>query len=282
MKGVEAVRAYVRVESDGEFPYFTGSLVKTVIYALARELTLFHGMRGSISPIHISPLFKPGHGEYALGTIYTPVIIKNGKEETLETVPLTGDEYIIHIGGEANLVKYIDGRLEAIRTPLKFKYKEHIVTFKLEEKENVTKNIEEKTLSADRITLYLKGPVKPFNVLAPSRLPKFSPSAYEILMTGYMIYRNTYTLMYQHVLEALKLLGMLVETYYSLNTIKPILVPFKEGKEPALIGKITYIVDTKNREIRNTLRDILNISEIAGVGESRTNGFGTVTWSNKR
>lgn len=282
MKGVEAIRAYIRVEADSEFPYFTGSLVKTLIYALTRELTLFHGMRGSISPIHISPLFKPGQGRYTLGTLYTPVIMKNRKEETLKTVPLTGDEYIIHIGGEANLVKYIDNRLEAIRTPLKLKYRDYIVTFKLEEKENVTKHIEEKTLSTDRVTLYLKGPVKPFNVLSPSRLPKFSPSAYEILMTGYMIYVGAYTLTYHQVVDAMRLLGMLVETYYSINTIKPILIPFKKGKEPALIGKITYIVDSKNQEIRSILGEILCISEIAGVGESRTNGFGTVTWTDKK
>ena len=280
---LKAIRAYLSVNADELVTVFTGQLVKTLVYSLSKEIRIMHGIRGIISPMHISPLFTPGRREFELGELVTPTYYHDKESRTHKLVPLHLDkEYLIHIGGEINAVETIQKALEGLKTPLAIKYGDNIITFKLEKIEDITKDILKNELNGDRVTLYLKGPVKPFNVLAPSRLPKFSPSAYEILITGYMIYRNTYTLMYQHVLEAMKLLGMLVETYYSLNTIKPILIPFKEGKEPALIGKITYIVDTKNREIRNTLRDILNISEIAGVGESRTNGFGTVAWSNKR
>ena len=277
---VRAIRAYVTIESDDVFTYFTGSLVKTVVYSLAREVRLFHGVRGILSPIHVSPLFKPGRGDYELGDLYTSVIVKTRDGEKLIPVNFTGEEFIIHIGGEAGLVGHIGEQLERLRTPLSIKFRDTIVVVKLVAKKDVTDEIFSKMLGRDKVTVYFKGPVKPFNVLSPSRLPKFSPNAYEVLMAGYMFYKNIYTLDYRYVMDSMKLLGLLVETYYTLNTVKPILVPFK-GKEPAMIGKATYIIDTENPDKKEQIEKILNTSEITGVGESRQNGFGTVSWTRK-
>ena len=95
-----------------------------------------------------------------------------------------------------------------------------------------------------------------------------------------MILKGAYTLTYNEVVGSMRILGLLVETYYSINMVKPILIPYKT-REPALIGKITYIVDTRDDKVKEEIAKILNIAEITGIGESRANGFGTVTWTSK-
>ncbi|MCE4601385.1 MAG: CRISPR system precrRNA processing endoribonuclease RAMP protein Cas6 [Desulfurococcales archaeon] len=281
MENVKAIRAWLTIEAEEPIATFTGQLVKTLLYTLNREIRLLHGMRGIISPIHISPLFTPGRRFHELGTLVTPLYRynKNVRAYELDPIKLNG-EYVIHIGGDASLIDLVSKSLARLRSSLMLKYTDNIVTFKLEKIEDVTSHISRKNLDSDKITLYLKGPVKPFNVIAPSRLPKFSISSYEILITGYMYFKRVYTLTYHEVVNAMRILGLLVETYYSLNTVKPVLIPYK-GKEPAMIGKITYIVDTNKPEEKQTLNKILNIAEITGTGESRSNGFGTVTWITK-
>lgn len=281
LENVKAIRAWLTIEAEEPIATFTGQLVKTLLYTLNREIRLLHGMRGIISPIHISPLFTPGRRFHELGTLVTPLYRynKNVRAYELDPIKLNG-EYVIHIGGDASLIDLVSKSLARLRSSLMLKYTDNIVTFKLEKIEDVTSHISRKNLDSDKITLYLKGPVKPFNVIAPSRLPKFSISSYEILITGYMYFKRVYTLTYHEVVNAMRILGLLVETYYSLNTVKPVLIPYK-GKEPAMIGKITYIVDTNKPEEKQTLNKILNIAEITGTGESRSNGFGTVTWITK-
>jgi len=99
-------------------------------------------------------------------------------------------------------------------------------------------------------------------------------------MAGYMMSKGIYTLTETEVLKAMRVLGLLVETYYSINTVKKISIPFK-GKERAMIGKITYIIDTKDENIRKELENILKTAETVGIGESRQNGFGTIAWTPK-
>ena len=48
-----------------------------------------------------------------------------------------------------------------------------------------------------------------------------------------------------------------------------------------MIGKITYIVEARRREEREMIEKVLVAAELAGDGESRMNGFGTVVWSPK-
>jgi len=276
---VRALRAYLTVEASEPLTVFTGQLVKTLVYTVYKNIRVFHMMRGIISPVHISPLFKPGRGDYTLGDLVTPLYEKKDEEVTILPVQLTGEEYVVHIGGDPKLVGEIQESLEKLRTPLAVKFGDSIVTFRLEKAEDITNLIKEKELAADRVTVYLKGPARLFNIFTASRLPKFNISACEVLMTGYMIHRGEYTITESLVIDAMRVLGLLVETYYSLNTVKPILVPFK-GKEPAMIGKITYIVDSKDK-IQETIAEVLNNAEIVGIGESRQNGFGTVTWKQK-
>ena len=276
---LRAVRAYVHIESSEPLTVFSGKLVKTLVYAVCKDVRVFRGLRGVISPIHVSPLFKPGSREYELGDLVTPEYARKNGEYELKPVEVSG-EYVVHLGGDAGLVDKIAGNLLALREPFRVKFGDSIVEFKLEDLRDVTKDIASKELAGDRLTLYLKGPAKPFNVYTKSRLPKFSVSALELLMAAYMLYRGAYTLTSREVVEAMNVLGLLVETYYSLNTVRPILVPL-EGKEPGMIGKVTYIVDTKSDDTKRQIAAILNTAEIAGIGESRTNGFGTVAWKQK-
>ncbi len=275
----KAIRAYLYVESNEIITVFTGQLVKTLIYAITKELRIFRGIRGIVSPIHISPLFRPGTRDFTLGEVITPIYETRDKSHKLKPVEING-EYIIHIGGDAMLVEKIAEDLSKIKNPLTIKFYDNLVTFKLQDSKDVTKEICSKHISTDKVTLYLKAPVKPFNIYTPSRLPKFSISALEILMVPYMLYRGAPTLTDAEVLEAMKVLGLLVETYYSMTTTKPILIPYK-SKEPAMIGKITYIIDTRKDDKKREIKEILNIAEIIGIGESRQNGFGTITWTEK-
>lgn len=277
---VRAVRAYLTVESDDVFPYFTGSLVKTLVFSLSKEVRVFHNMKGIVSLFHISPLFLPGRREFELGQLYTPHYTKNGNTERLVPVQLDGREFIIHLGGESQIIESITRRLEQLKAPLSIKYKDSIVTFKVEKIEDVTDIIREKALTKDKVTVYLKGPAKLFNVFTPTRLPKFSISSVEVLMTPYLFTVGQLSLHYNIAISAFTLLGKLVETYYSVNTVRPLIVPIR-GKAPALIGKITYIIDTDRQNQIEQIREVLNTAEITGIGRARQNGFGTVTWQEK-
>lgn len=276
-----AIRAILDVEADEPVTEYTGRLTKTFIYILSKEVRIFKGLKGIIAPLHISPLFSTGKRDMELGTCATPQFVKR-KDGNLVLVPLElRGEYVVHIGGEEKLVNSIKGSLEEIKAVLAIKFNDVIVRFKVEKVEDVTEKIAEKHVNGDRLSLYLKAPSLIFNIFRESRLPKFSPSAPEILMTPFMYLYNQQTIDYNVLYRASKILGSLVETYYSINMLKPILIPFKGKKEVALTGKITYILDTKNEEEKRIIERILNVAELIGVGESRMNGFGTVVWSPK-
>lgn len=280
MDGIRAIRVYLHVESSEPITEYTGRLTKTLIYAATKEIRLFRGLRGIISPIHVSPLFKPGRREYELGEVFTPVYRKNGDEFVLSPVEVNG-EYVIHVGGVSGLVSKLTESLSRLRGTLVLKFGDSLISYKVLGIEDVTNQIMSKKLKGDRVTLYLKAPAKIFNVLAASRLPKFTTNAYELLMTGYMFSRGNLTLLTRDVLSAMNILGKLVETYYSLSTVRYILVPFRGNREPAMIGKITYILDTRDSKEKETIEKVLNTAEITGIGESRINGFGTVIWKSK-
>lgn len=274
-----AFRAILNVHSEGPFTEYTGRLTKTLVYSLVRELALFKGLKGVVQPLHISPLFSLGRKEYELGDVVTPRYLfdKDGKPR-LVPVELSG-EYIVHVGGESGLVETVMKRFSILKTLLMIKFKEFIVSFKLQGLKDITEIIMEKEISGNKVTLYLKAPTLLFNVFASSKLPKFSPSAVEVLMTPYLLSQMR-SMDYATLVEASHILGYLVETYYSLNTLKPIFIPFRGKREIAMIGRVTYLIEDAPR-IKNSILQILRLAEIAGIGESRLNGFGTVTWTSK-
>jgi len=278
---VRAIRAIIEVEADEPVIEYTGRLVKTFIYTLSKEIRIFRGLRGIIAPLHISPLFSLGKKDMELGTCITSQFVRNKEGELiLVSVTLNG-EYIIHIGGEKVLVDFIEKSLKNLNAVLAVKFNDTIVRFKVEKIEDVTKKISEKHINGDRISLYLKAPTLIFNVFRESRLPKFSPSALEILMVPFMYFHNQQTIDYNTLYRASRILGLFIETYYSITTMKPMIIPFKGKREVTLTGKITYILDTKKNEEKKEVEQILNIAELIGVGESRLNGFGTVVWKSK-
>ncbi len=280
MAGVRAVRAYLRVESDGPVAFHTAKIVKTLLYTLFREARLYRGLRGVVSPIHVSPLFRPGRREWELGELVTARYTRGEDGYKLEPAAL-GGVYLAHIGGAAELVEGAMRALERLRTPLQVKIGDALVVAALEGARDVTPDIMGKELSGDRVTVYLKAPVKLFNVFTPTRLPKYSISAVELLMTPYMFHTGRFTMTEAVLLEASRLLGLMVETYYSISTVRYMQVPLGGGRDPGMVGKITYIIDTSNPNARSAIADILRTAEAVGVGESRANGFGTVAWTPK-
>ena len=281
MRGFKAIRAVLRVEAENPVTDYTGRLVKTLIYTLSKELRLLHGLRGMVAPLGLSPLFTMGRKELELGAPVTPQYLRNEEGEQVLVPTRLNGEYLIHIGGEMNAVLSAEKALEKIRTPLAIKFNDNIITFTLEKEEDVTSLIESKKLDADRLTVYLKAPTLIFNVFTSSRMPKFTPTAVEVLMTPYMLLKKQYTITPRILLEASSILGLLIETYYSLKTLKPIIIPYKGKKEATLTGKITYIIDTDNPHIKKEIEKLLATMEITGIGESRLNGFGTTTWTTK-
>lgn len=273
---VRAVRAYLHIEADSTIAFHTGKITKTLLYALAKELRLFHGIKGIVSPIHISPLFKPGKREWELGDAVTPYYISVEGETKLVPAEVNG-EYMVHIGGVTGLIEKARDILEALKTPLQLRINDVILRVKLEKARDVTDMIMEKQLSRDKATLYLKAPTKLFNVYTRSKLPKFSVSAVETLMTPFMFTVGEFTITETLLLNAMHVLGRITETWYSVNTVKTTLIPFNKRKTPAMQGKITYILQDEDKH-RETYTAIFNTAEIVGIGQSRQNGFGTTTW----
>jgi len=273
------LRVILEIHTDKPFYDYTGRITKTLIYALVPELRIYHGVKGILSPIMISPPYTLGKNENSLGESVIPIFKeKNNGENKWELKPINLDgEYIFHIGTYSDLAEKISRALDSMKTPISIKIGEHIIFYKIEKITNITKNIIEKISSLNnRVRLYLKSPAQIFNVYHPTRLPKFSPTAVEVLMTPFMLSNNTYTITHQVLIEASTILGNLVETWYSLRTLKPLMVPFKGKRESALTGYITYINETNNKKILEKIQETLIVAEIMGIGRSRQNGFGTV------
>lgn len=276
----KAIRVHLTVDAGEPYTEYTARLTKTLVFSLNQaELSLLRGFKGVPQPLHISPLFAPGRRGLELGDVVTPRYSKREDEWRLEPVSVKG-EYLLHVGGESHLIDVIRGRLEQVRgRDILLNIDGAYVAFIIEAVEDVTKTIMEKELSGGKITLYFKAPTLISNVYTKSRLPKFSPTAVEVLMTPYLLSRMR-VMDHSMLVEASSILGHLVETYYSINTIRPILIPFKGKREAAMMGRITYLVEDKEH-IKGEVEKILRLAEILGVGESRLNGFGTVTWANK-
>ncbi len=282
MRGLKAYRAVVAIESSTTIYDYTGRLVKTLVYALMPELASIHSVKGVLTPLAISPPFTV-KGDAELGEPVTPVyegIVEesDGKKRVvweLRPVELNG-EYVVHIGGEEHIASAVAKRLSGLTTPLAVKVENAIVKYKVEKVVDVTSGIEEKVSSiSGRVRVYLKSPAQVFNVFAPTRLPKFTPSAPELLMTPYMLANNTQTIDYSTLASAAQTLGQLVETWYSIRTLKPVMVPFKGKREVALAGHVTYIIEARNEKTLKAIKDTLAAAEAVGVGRSRQNGFGT-------
>ncbi|MEB3760128.1 MAG: CRISPR system precrRNA processing endoribonuclease RAMP protein Cas6 [Desulfurococcales archaeon] len=273
---MRAYRAILEVHSGRPVYEFTGVHVKTLIYALAKELRIFRGIRGIVSPVHLSPLFRVGKGDMELGDLASPMYRweRERGEWVLKPVELEG-EYIFHFGGDDVIASKIASYLEELRSPLAVKIGDSIVTYKLEKLEDVTDSIREKVSVGNRVRVYLKAPAMIFNVFTRSKLPKFSPSAVEVLMVPYMLVIGAQTFSQGILDSSLEILGGLVETWYSLNTLRPVMIPYKGKREVALMGQVTYIVEVSPRH-RRRVEDILVVAETSGIGESRQNGFGTV------
>jgi hypothetical protein len=279
VSGLKAYRVILSIESSAPFHDYTGKVVKTLVYSIAPELTLMHGVKGVLSPLTISPPFTIGKSETELGEPVIPIYEKVDKDGengawSLKPVELNG-EYIVHLGGLGEIASTIARRLEELRTPLAVKIGNSIVRYRVENVIDVTPHIMEKADSvSNRVRVYLKSPAQVFNVFAPTRLPKFTTSAVEVLMTPYMLANGIHTIDHSTLVNASRVLGQLVETWYSINTLRPVMVPFKGKREVALAGHVTYIVEATNGRTLEEIRRVLATAEIAGVGRSRQNGFG--------
>ncbi|MEM1606106.1 MAG: CRISPR system precrRNA processing endoribonuclease RAMP protein Cas6 [Fervidicoccaceae archaeon] len=273
---VKGYRIIIDVEASQPVIEFTGRLTKAFVFALNPELQSFRGIEGIVSPIHISPLFKVS-GDHDLGEPAYPYIEKKPKRK-MEITPITlNSEYIFHIGGEANLVSKVVTKLEKLSDPLLMRIHNNIIRFRVEKVVDVAGEVFEKASSiSERVRVYLKSPAQIFNVFTATKLQKFTSSAVEILMTPYAILNNNYTITEQLVTSSFSTLGKLVETWYSVRTLKPVEIIFKEKKQTNLAGSVTYIIQERDSKKLKTIQNVVAVAELVGIGRSRQNGFGTV------
>jgi hypothetical protein len=272
MKGY---RVILQVESTSEFVEYTGKITKTLVFALNPDLQLIRGIKGVLSPLHISPLFKPS-GDYELGEPSYPFVLKRrkGYQNDIKPIRIQG-EYVFHIGGEEKLVDHVITSLSKLSSPLIIKIGDALVSYRVEKIIDVTRIVRDKVESLDkRVRVYLKAPAQVFNVFVPTKLPKFTPSALELLLTPYALISRAHTITDQLIFSATKLLGNLVETWYSLKTLWPIEVYFNNKKQTLLGGYVTYILESRTN-VKEELKEVLATAELAGIGRSRMNGFGT-------
>ena len=272
---VKGFRIVLEVEASQPIIEFTGRLTKAFVFALNPELRLFKGIEGVLTPIHISPLFKVS-GDHELGEPAYPYVVKSKKKEIeINPISLSG-EYVFHVGGEENLVSSVIYKMMRVSGPLFLKIHDAIVKYKVEKVVDITEEVFEKATSiTSRVRVILKSPAQIFNVFTSTKLPKFTPSAIELLLVPYAILNNSYTVTENLVTSSFNTLGKLVETWYSVRTLKPIEIVFKEKKQTNLVGSVTYIVQEENKEKLETIQRTLAITELAGIGRSRQNGFGT-------
>ncbi len=268
-------RIILNVESSSPLYEFTGRMTKTLIYALRPELGLTRGIKGVLSPLHISPLFHV-KGDHDLGEPAFP-IVERRRNERPEISPLElNGEYVFHMGGDEKLVDAIISTLSQLEGPLLVKFEDSVIKYKIEKIVDITGEVLEKSESVDnRVRVYLKSPAQIFNVFTPTRLPKFTPSAVELLMVPYALANNIYTITSEALIGASRVLGSLVETWYSLRTLHAVEVLFKGERQTMLGGYVTYLVQPGNGRILDSIRRVLAAAELVGVGRSRTNGFGT-------
>ncbi len=284
MNKLVAFRVILTIGSNTSIYEYTGKLIKTLAYAVMPELASVRGIKGVLSPLVISPPFTIEKNEEDLGEPVIPIYEKAKTDEVkdnkkvmwnLKPVNLNG-EYIVHLGGDEHLVSTIIKNWMKLTTPLAIKVGDAIVMYKIEKIIDATKQIIEKTNNlSNKVRIYLKSPAQLFNVFAPTKLPKFTPNSVELLMTPYMFANSIYTIDYTTLTNAAQVLGQLVETWYSIKTLKSVMIPFKGKREVALSGHVTYIVEATNEKTLKSIRETLATAEIVGVGRSRQNGFGT-------
>lgn len=272
--GVKGYRVVLEVEASHPVIEFTGRLTKAFVYVLNPELQLVKGVKGVLSPIHISPLFRVS-GDHELGDPAYPYTDKSKNIQEVKPVCLNG-EYIFHIGGEQKLIDHVVSKLAQASSPIFLRIHDTIVKYRVEKIIDSTNEIFEKATSiSEKVRVYLKSPAQVFNVFIPTKLPKFTPSAVELLLTPYAILSNTHTVTENLVISSFQILGKLVETWYSLRTLKPMEIIFKNKKQIVLAGSVTYIIQENNPEALTTIQRVLATAELAGIGRSRQNGFGT-------
>lgn len=271
---VKGFRVILSVEASQPVIEFTGRLTKAFVFALNLELQSFRGVEGIVAPIHISPLFKVSK-DHELGEPAYSYVVKSKEKKEITPIILNG-EYIFHIGGEADLVNKVVSRLKQLSCPMLMRIHNNIVRFKVEKVVDVTAEIFEKAGSINgRVRLYLKAPAQIFNVYTPAKLPDFTNSAIELLMVPYAIFNNSLTITRQLVESSFDTLGKLVGTWYSMRTLKPVEIIFREKRQTNLAGHTTYIIQEEDADKLKKIQDVLAIAEIVGIGRSRQNGFGT-------
>ena len=276
-------RVVLEVEADQPVLEFTGRLTKALVFALSPELQALRGIEGAVSPIHVSPLFKVS-GDHDLGDPAYPYAVRSKEAGEIAPVSL-GGEYVFHVGGDADVASRIASRLGQLQGPLLMRIHDVTVKFKVEKVVDVTKEVLEKAGSVGgRVRVYLKSPAQVFNVFTATKLPKFSPSAVELLMVPYAVLQGSYTITEQLVVSSFRVLGKLVETWYSIRTLRPVEVVFKGKRQVNMAGSVTYIVQewppgagaAEGEGGLDAIRATLALAELVGIGRSRQNGFGTV------
>ena len=282
------MRVLLRVEGEEPVRDYSGRLTKTLVYTIHRESRFIHGFRGILSPMHVSPPFTV-RGGFRLGEYAGPFYTRRGEDGGRKLVPYRfNGRYIIHVGGLRQYVEGVEKVLSSYAVKgreLAFKFGDVIHFVEIEEVRDVTGEIVGKEVEGDTVVVYLKSPAVIFNVYAKTRMPKFSPTAVELLMTPFLFLQGNRAMDVKSLVNASNVLGYLVESMYSLHTLKPVLVPVRGKREAALSGRVKYMLDLPGDERRGELRRVIQrtlvLAELVGIGGSRMNGFGTTTFSAK-
>ncbi|MGC9187513.1 MAG: hypothetical protein ACP5GN_07510 [Fervidicoccaceae archaeon] len=272
---IKGYRVIVEVESSQPVVEFTGRLVKSFVFALNPHLELMKGFEGILSPLHISPLFKVKL-DHDLGEPAYPFAVVSKKEEReIEPLNLNG-EFVFHVGGDESTVNNVVDKIGKINGSIFLRIHDALVKYKVEKIVDVTEEVFGKVYQiTDKVKVYLKSPAQIFNPYASTKLPKFTPSAIEVLIAPYAILNRNYTITESLVVSSFPAIGKLVETWYSIKTLRPIAIFFKGKKQVNLAGSITYLIQNENAKELEMVQKTLAVAELAGIGRSRQNGFGT-------
>ncbi|MUM65957.1 CRISPR system precrRNA processing endoribonuclease RAMP protein Cas6 [Acidianus infernus] len=235
---------------DNKFNNFTGKISKIVVLTELPELeVLFRPTKGFFKPIHVSP------------PINKEAVYPYYERGVLKEVPLDG-EYKIRVGLPNELSKGFEEKVKGdlgVRT--RIKVEGGLLEFVIERIEKDTFNF------GNRVKLCFSPTLLANPFITNRDYRKFFPSPSAVFWIPYALMKNKNNLTPQELAE---IESRITESWKT--RIKTIWIPYDNGKEPVMIGKVEYRLLKNDDETRKLVETAL----IIGVGSSRASGFGHV------
>ena len=256
--------------SNAVVPPFSGKVCKSLlIKGDSRLLQVFEGKGLMPKPIRVSPL---GYGD-------TYLWVREGKDKGLLTVS-AGEEYFFYVGFDESIAHLVFSALDNIDGVEVFNVKWKLLNVKYFKESIPSENPKISLDNVRSVVVEFKSPVNLIDPFKKTRFKRFIPLAgtvfaYNIGEISRILQRNKY---YWQLISLTN--TILRETSEVWKTVERIFYIYDGNREPGIVGKVEYKVNTKvleeNRKTKTLIENVLTHAQIMGVGSGRASGFGHV------